>query len=403
MMNTAEEEAQTALAAIQTAKRTLREARHKQHMVKQNRKYYQTPSADVVDTAPPTARTSRLESLTNFVGYATEECLQTTNAAAAISTSEAVAQGMAVIDGGATQTIGSVKALEAVLAKNRQKYGTSGLKGVNVDEPPTFSFGNSTENRCLSTAQLHVQANGGAGELRVHTLECGESPILLSIQTLRSLKAQIVVKIAFAPAPLFMEKLTRPALVLSLKSYGEDPPPSWTKVELCARLQELADRGEVQPPRRAKDKTPLEDAVTALNKAAAKKSVLQAYVADMGIKVNGNETIAVLQTRAMQHLVATVEATGQDKMGFGKYASQSYNSVKMNDEQYCRWAMTTAEEGNCSMYLTRFATWLKNQATSTASASTPKVDMNQFVKDKEKRAANKIEKTTMEGYPVAKA
>ena len=223
------------------------------------------------------------------------------------------------------------------------------------------------------------------------------------IASMAVIQAQIVVKIAFAPAPLFMEKLTRPALVLSLKSYGEDPPPSWTKVELCARLQELADRGEVQPPRRAKDKTPLEDAVTALNKAAAKKSVLQAYVADMGIKVNGNETIAVLQTRAMQHLVATVEATGQDKMGFGKYASQSYNSVKMNDEQYCRWAMTTAEEGNCSMYLTRFATWLKNQATSTASASTPKVDMNQFVKDKEKRAANKIEKTTMEGYPVAKA
>ena len=253
MMNTAEEEAQTALAAIQTAKRTLREARHKQHMVKQNRKYYQTPSSRNPSSAsakpkddsnldclrcgrrghraancphkpigdgPSQANLAQAgssssepqqapfvcyldeamagnkdeigeESLTNFVGYATEECLQTTNAAAAISTSEAVAQGMAVIDGGATQTIGSVKALEAVLAKNRQKYGTSGLKGVNVDEPPTFSFGNSTENRCLSTAQLHVQANGGAGELRVHTLECGESPILLSIQTLRSLKAII--------------------------------------------------------------------------------------------------------------------------------------------------------------------------------------------------------------------
>ena len=222
------------------------------------------------------------------------------------------------------------------------------------------------------------------------------------IASMAAIQAQIVVKIVFAPAPFFMEKLTRPALVLSLKSYGEDPPPSWTKVELCARLQELADRGEVQPPRRAKDKTPLEDAVTALNKAAAKKSVLQAHVADMGVKVSGNETIAILQTRAMQHLVATVEATGQDKMGFGKYANQSYNIVKMNDEQYCRWAITTAEEGSCSMYLTRFATWLKQQATSTTPTPKPKVDMNQFVKDKEKRAANKIEKTTTEGYPATK-
>ena len=253
MMSTAEEEAQTALAAIQTAKRTLREARYKQHQVKQNRKYYQPSSSRNPSSAnakpkddsnldclrcgrrghraancphkpigdgPPQSNLAQAGSsssepqqapfvcyldkatvddkhgsteglLTDFVGYATDECFQATDAAATISTSEAVAQGMAVIDGGATQTIGSVKALEAVLAKNRQKYGTSGLKGVSVDEPPTFSFGNSTENRCLSTAQLHVQANGGAGELRVHTLECGESPILLSIQTLRSLKAII--------------------------------------------------------------------------------------------------------------------------------------------------------------------------------------------------------------------
>ena len=41
LMTNAEEEAQTALAAIQTAKRTLRDARQRQHTVKQNRKYYQ--------------------------------------------------------------------------------------------------------------------------------------------------------------------------------------------------------------------------------------------------------------------------------------------------------------------------------------------------------------------------
>eukprot|EP00439_Symbiodinium_sp_Y106_P065407 s2228_g10.t1 len=129
----------------------------------------------------------------NFVGYATELGYQAENHGKAfgLTTKEAVSRGYAVVDGGATQTIGSVAALEAVLQQNRQKHGSSGLQGLSSEEPPTFSFGNSTENKCLSTAQIRVRANGNPGELRVHTLEGGEAPILLSIQTLRALKAVI--------------------------------------------------------------------------------------------------------------------------------------------------------------------------------------------------------------------
>ena len=153
----------------------------------------QAPFVCYLDQAS-TEESQQVSIFDDFVGYATEEIFQASTAQekpGGLTTSEAVAKGMAVIDGGATQTIGSVKALEAVLNQNRAKYGSSGLRGLSAEEPPTFSFGNSTDNRCLSTAQLHVQANGGFGELRVHTLECGESPILLSIQTLGSLKAII--------------------------------------------------------------------------------------------------------------------------------------------------------------------------------------------------------------------
>ena len=54
-----------------------------------------------------------------------------------------------------------------------------------------FSFGNSTEDRCLSTARLGVSANGAPGKISVHTLDNGQSPILLSIETLRRLGALI--------------------------------------------------------------------------------------------------------------------------------------------------------------------------------------------------------------------
>ena len=108
-----------------------------------------------------------------------------------LTTLEAVKAGMAVIDGGATQTIGSVAAVEAVLKKNLRDHGDSRLRGVSTEGVPTFSFGNSTEDRCLSTARLGVSANGAPGEISVHTLDRGQSPILLSIDTLRRLGALI--------------------------------------------------------------------------------------------------------------------------------------------------------------------------------------------------------------------
>ena len=122
-----------------------------------------------------------------------------------------------------------------------------------------------------------------------------------------------------------------------------------------------------------------------LNKAAAKKSELQAHVAGLGVKVNGNETMAILQQRAMQHLISSTEGAGEDKIGFGKYANQTYSHVQQYDDQYCRWVMTTAKEGGgCSMYLTRFATWLENNPKSKTPNYMPKVDMNKFVEKKEK-------------------
>ena len=130
-----------------------------------------------------------------FAGFAStmdsEEAYHAGHVNDGLTTQEAVLKGMAVIDGGATQTIGSVKALEAVLSRNLEKHGETRLRGVNFESPPTFSFGNSTENRCLSTARLGVQADGVAGELNVHALDHGQSPVLLSVDTLRRLGAII--------------------------------------------------------------------------------------------------------------------------------------------------------------------------------------------------------------------
>ncbi|OLQ11583.1 hypothetical protein AK812_SmicGene4618 [Symbiodinium microadriaticum] len=517
----AEHAAQEAMATMFNARRTLREARQKQHAVKQNRKYFQgsastgsrgpssssssapkprddsgieclrcgqrghrvancphKPLSETKGQANMTGDNSKENHQAPFVcysethaGFATDHfdntALATISQNEALTTAEAVREGMAVIDGGATQTIGSVAAVEAVMRKNKAKYGCSGLRGVDYQDPPVFSFGNSTENRCLSTARLGITANGQKGEMRIHTLEDGESPILMSIESLRSVgalidfeadlavfrnldpgrivrlargksghqllplsedllgasmqtqqpvpslahylpdqprrrhyclpmkdflvmiaatfKAQDVVPLTFAFVPRSMDKMTCPQMVLSLRAYGEEPPKEWKKVQLLQRLKELEEQGEIVAPA-SKSKTPLAQAVSNLNRAGSKKALLQKFVMDeCGIKVTGNETMHILTQRAMSHLLATVEAVGEEPLGFGKYASQSYETVAQNDPQYCNWAITTAEEGPCSEYLKRFATWLvkeKEEKKKRAPETRAKLDLNQVMTKK---------------------
>ncbi|CAE7515047.1 unnamed protein product [Symbiodinium sp. CCMP2456] len=458
----AEEAAQEAMSAMVNARRTLREARQRQHAAKQNRKYYQgngnsgRGSSSSTTTPPKPRDDSGIECLrcgqrghrvancphkplseqkgqahlteenprepqqAPFVcytdvhaGFATDHDEHYAMTAApeddGLTTAEAVRQGMAVIDGG------------AVMRQNRAKYGHSGLRGVDYKDPPVFSFGNSTENRCLSTARL-ITANGTAGEMRIHTLEDGESPILMSIETLRRVGAIIdfvsdlavfrnldpgrIVRLAFGksghqllplsedllgnsvpaqqsvPSLVNMDKMTCPQMVLSLRAYGEEPPKGWKKVQLLQRLKELEEQGEIAAPTTAKTKTPLELAVADLNRAGAKKSYLQKYVMEeCGIKINGNETMHILTQRAMSHLLATVEPVGEEPMGFGKYANQSFQTVANNDPQYCSWALTTAAEGQCSQYLTRFATWMKmeKEKKKVAPKARAKVDLSQMM------------------------
>ena len=228
----AEKEAQAAMVVAAQAKRTLREARMKQLQVKQSRKYYKVPpsSGRSAGHVPDDSRMTCLacgkighraancpskstgsqsansaEESAPFVCFSTTpeqedpvtyyldepECQAAWSAETPMTTHEAVKAGYAVVDGGATKTLGSVTAIENILAINHKKWGKDKLKGVDQANRPLFGFGNSTENRCLSTVKLGVQAGAHEGELSVHALGQGSGPVLLSVDTLRRLKAVI--------------------------------------------------------------------------------------------------------------------------------------------------------------------------------------------------------------------
>ena len=106
------------------------------------------------------------------------------------TTKEVVEQGKAVLGGGATRTLASVAALEKIMEINQSQKGHPGVCEVDLEDRPTFGFGNSSRNQCVSTAALKVSADGREG-LRVHALDQGEGPLLFSIHTLRALGAVI--------------------------------------------------------------------------------------------------------------------------------------------------------------------------------------------------------------------
>ena len=111
--------------------------------------------------------------------------------ATGISTQQAVQQGKAVLDCGATRSIGSVKALEQLMAVNVAAYGDPRVLEVDQNGRPVFGFGNSSTDRCTSTVRMGLQAGKRHGAIQVHALDKGEGPILLSIEAMTALGALV--------------------------------------------------------------------------------------------------------------------------------------------------------------------------------------------------------------------
>lgn len=217
-MQEAAHEEQEALVILQGARRTLREAREKQKFVKMSRQYYTKTGPKgkgkssgkakddsrmtclrcgrtghrVADCPDPPTGQGKPDEHAPFVCYAegtdaAEEALMTT----APTTEDAVLRGMAVVDGGATKTVASVQAVESLMRVNQASKGHDGIRHVDRNNRPVFSFGNSSANQCLSTAQVAILAGGKDGTLNIHTISQGHGPILLSVATLRTLGAVI--------------------------------------------------------------------------------------------------------------------------------------------------------------------------------------------------------------------
>ncbi|CAE7241426.1 RE1 [Symbiodinium sp. CCMP2592] len=427
LMIEAEEDVQHAMAVIQQARRTLKEARARQQQVKLSRQYFKNgpprhsgPSASsgsrpggfgsgrgglprddsqmvCLKCNKVGHRAANCPLKENNTGQAqmadepedlehapficyTEQALAVEENSAYMTTQQAVKDGWCVLDGGATRTLGSINAVQNVLDKNLATEGNTRLLSVDPKRKPTFSFGNSSENRCASTIELGIQAAEKQGRLTIHTLDEGNGPVLLSVASLRSLGAiidfseDLVCFRAIDPCRLVRARrsqsghqllplsgnMCEEALQQKLRDHGEDPPERWTKVELRQRLVELEPELATNSRRGDKD-TELRTMIHRINQARQKKATLiQLCEGDLQLILTGNETVAQLERRAVEQAHKLTPADGRDYVGFGKHAALQYLEINRYQASYRAWVIQTdAESAGADYRLRRLAKWLR--------------------------------------------
>ncbi|CAE7224831.1 RE1 [Symbiodinium sp. KB8] len=278
-------------------------------------------------------------------------------------------RGWCVVDGGATKTLGSVQAVQRVLDCNQAEEGRTKLLGVDTQRQPTFSFGNSSENRCVSTVEVGIKAGAKNGRLTIHALDQGSGPILLSVASLRALNqassaaalpAQVQNSDTRLQANMSLNSMKKQELQNLLHKKGENPPERWTKLELKQRLIELdPNLEEASSSRRVG--TELQQWVHKINKASAKKAHMVALCeTEMGLQLKGTETVAQMERQALQHAYRVAAPAAEDVVGFGKFAALEYQDINRYQPGYREWILKTdAESHECDYRLKRLATWLR--------------------------------------------
>ncbi|CAK9103475.1 unnamed protein product, partial [Durusdinium trenchii] len=262
----------------------------------------------------------------------TEEALTVNGLDTARTTQEAVLAGCAVIDGGATKTLGSVAAIQAVMDQNLGKHGESRIQAVDPQNQPQFGFGNGSQDKCISTTQLKVTANDRL---------------------------------------TMVSQMKRADLIAALEELGESPPGRWTVTEMRSRLMHLHEEHGIVLGKTKR--TSLQEMVVQLNKASGRKANLQQHCQDLGVPFTGNETKAQLQKSAMIRIYEKSAPDPTDPVGFGKGASLTYAEIK-EDQQYCNWVKLTWQENpkSCCPQLARLAQWLLNENVKMEPDENPK-------------------------------
>ena len=108
----------------------------------------------------------------------------------ALTTSGQMYPGYGIVDTGATETVGSLEAIEAVMSRRREVFGLETV-AVYPNYTRSFRFGSGQKKQAASYLHLPQVLNSEQVTLGVFTLDVPQVPILVGIKTLKRLGAVI--------------------------------------------------------------------------------------------------------------------------------------------------------------------------------------------------------------------
>ena len=142
-----------------------------------------------------------------------------------------------------------------------------------------------------------------------------------------------------------LSKKTKPELTKMLwEEFQEHAYARWTKAEILTRIHELQEARGIDPwTRQGKQKTPLREQIAQLNKNKKNKAALVGYAtSEIGIMLNGNETMEQIEYRAIKEIYRATPATKDDPVGFGRHAQLTYGELRNQQASYAQWVKKRA-------------------------------------------------------------
>lgn len=165
---------------------------------------------------------------------------------------------------------------------------------------------------------------------------------------------------------------TKSDLVQELADLGETAPKAWTMPELESRILEIHEAaGSVRST--GKEPTPLRHMMIEMNKASKLKANPMSFMENqLRMSPNKNDTIPILQKKAIMKCYQITMASPEDPVGFGQHCQLQYQELVDQDPQYCQWVIQTSKEDSADYRLMRLAEWLEKNLEGHPNSTTSK-------------------------------
>ena len=156
-----------------------------------------------------------------------------------------------------------------------------------------------------------------------------------------------------------ISQMNKTQLLEEIQKLGGVASMDTRRLELQNHLQSLMEENYITSLQTTKI-SEYQKMTREMTRAGNKKAdlMIECMHTTLKLQVNPNHTMVQMRKAAVEKIYLLTQADSSDPVGFGKFASLSYEEVR-NEKEYVTWVKATAKEGGCCLQLSRLAKWLE--------------------------------------------